>query len=146
MSDLDDAKMDELIREIALRNGVAVSRRDPIMVVHTMNNQLLKEGKAAQQEVLNTFKSELEGIAHQWGEEAKIKAEKVLNAALSASKEAMVNSMQEGSKRASEEISKALGESVEKIEAAARSARRAAYTNLAASALIVLALTALMVM
>lgn len=138
----EDEKIDELIREIAVKNGVAVGRRDPIMIVHTMNSQLLKEGKAAQQEALNVFKSELESIAHQWGEDSKNKAEKILNAALAASKEAMANGMQEGAKNAAEDLKRIIGESTSKIEKLAASARKAAYINLAASALVVIGIIA----
>lgn len=141
----DEEKIDDLIKEIALKNGVAVGRRDPIMIVYTMNNRLLEDGKAAQQEALNALKSELEGIAHQWGEDAKSKAEKILNASLAASKKAMANGMQEGAKNASEDLKRIIGESTSKIEKLAAGARKAAYINLAASSLVVIAVIAALI-
>lgn len=135
-----DEKIEELIREIAVKNGVAVGRRDPIMIVHTMNNKLLEEGKAAQKEALESFKSELEEIAHRWGEDAKNKAEKILNASLAASKEAMANGMQEGARKAADDLARIIDESTSSLERLASSARKAAYVNLAASALVVMAI------
>jgi hypothetical protein len=52
-------------------------------------SKLMQDSQAAQQEILEGFKSELEAIAHRWGDDAKGKAERTLNAALAASKEAM---------------------------------------------------------
>ena len=136
----EDEKINELISEIAVKNGVAVGKRDPIMIVYTMNNKLLKDGKEAQQEILNIFKSELESIAHQWGEEAKGKAERVLNAALEASRVAMANEMQLGAKKASEDLRKVIGAGILQLERLADSSRRAAYVNLIASILVVLSI------
>lgn len=137
----DDQNLDELIKEIALKNGVAVDRRDPIMIVHTMNTRLLAEGRKAQKEALDALKSELEEIAHRWGEEAKGKAEKIINAALAASKEAMVNGMQEGAKRAAADLERLMAQSGAEIASAAKNTTRAAYVNLAASVLVVIAVT-----
>lgn len=135
-----EEKMDELIREIAVKNGVAVGRRDPIMIVHTMNNKLLEEGKTAQKEALCTLKSELEEIAHRWGDDAKNKAEKILNASLTASKEAMKNSMQEGARSAGDDFARITKESTDSVQRLANSVKKAAYVNLAASVFVVTAI------
>ena len=143
---VQDEKMDELIREIAVKNGVAVGKRDPIMIVHTMNSQLLQEGKTAQKEALDHFKSELESLSHQWGEDTKQKSEKILNASLAASKEVMANGMQEGAQQAAENLTRILNDATVKIEYLAESARKAAYINLAASMLVVVAITAVLLL
>lgn len=62
---------------------------DPILILQTMNDRLLEENRKAQQEMLAQFKEEMESISSQWKIDAKDKAEKVLNAALASSKEAM---------------------------------------------------------
>ncbi|HCX3267969.1 TPA: conjugal transfer protein TraM, partial [Legionella pneumophila] len=48
-----------------------------------------EENRKAQQDMLTHFKEEMEDISSQWKDDAKEKAEKVLNAALASSKEAM---------------------------------------------------------
>lgn len=81
--------IDEAIKEIAVKHGVSVGRDDPILILQTMHDRLLEQQKRAQQELLDSFKSEIELISSQWKEDAKEKAEKVLNASLGASKAAM---------------------------------------------------------
>lgn len=82
-------QIEELIREIAAKHGIAVARDDPILVLQTINNRLLQDSAAAQQAQLEQFKEELEGISLRWKTDAKDKAERVMNVALTASKTAM---------------------------------------------------------
>lgn len=128
-----DAQIENLIREIAVRNGVAVKKDDPIMIVYTMNNQLLEEGRKSQQEALAAFKSEIELIAHQWEQEATKKSEKILNAALSASKNAMNEHLAEGARRANSAITADIQKLNKQAEAIAKGARTTAIINLASA-------------
>lgn len=86
-------QIDELVKEIAVKHGIAVSRDDPILVLQTINNRLMANSSKAQQAQLDQYKKELEGLAVRWGNDAKDKAERVLNAALGASQEAMNTEM-----------------------------------------------------
>ncbi|WP_419419474.1 conjugal transfer protein TraM [Legionella sp. D16C41] len=88
-------KIDETIQVIALKHGVVLGKDDPILILQTMNERLLKENRKAQQEMLAQFKEEMEGISSQWRDDAKEKAEKILNAALAGSKAAMSKLSQE---------------------------------------------------
>ena len=81
--------VEELIQEIALKHGITVSRDDPILIFQTINKRLMEDSAKAQQEMLDHYKEELEVLAKRWGDDAKTKAEKVLNAALAASRETM---------------------------------------------------------
>jgi len=106
-------QIDELVKEIAVKHGIAVSRDDPILVLQTINNRLMVNSSKAQQAQLDQYKKELEGLAVRWGNDAKDKAERVLNAALGASQEAM-NTEMKGSVNAAasavrDEIEAALG-------------------------------------
>lgn len=91
-------KIGESIKVIAEKHGVAVGRDDPILILQTLNERLMQDNAAAQQVMLDHFKEELEVIAHRWSEDAKGKAERLLNAALLAAREAMANELQQGSK------------------------------------------------
>ncbi|HAU2156490.1 TPA: conjugal transfer protein TraM [Legionella pneumophila] len=82
-------KINEAIQDIAGKHGVVLGRDDPVLIFQTMNDRLLEENRKAQQEMLTQFKEEMESISSQWKVDAKDKAEKVLNAALASSKEAM---------------------------------------------------------
>lgn len=88
-------KINEAIKDIAVRHGVVLSKDDPVLILQTMNERLLEENRKAQQEMLAQFKEEMENISSQWKDDAKDKAEKVLNAALAGSKEAMAKLFQE---------------------------------------------------
>ncbi|HAU0173279.1 conjugal transfer protein TraM [Legionella pneumophila serogroup 1] len=82
-------KINKVIQDIAGKHGVVLGRDDPVLILQTMNDRLLEENRKAQQEMLTQFKEEIESISSQWKVDAKDKAEKVLNAALASSKEAM---------------------------------------------------------
>lgn len=98
MADPVVGEVEELIKEIAAKHGIAVSRDDPILVMQTINHRLMQDTSKAQQAQLDHYKEELEALALRWGNDAKDKAERILNAALSASKEAMHQAMQENAK------------------------------------------------
>ncbi len=134
-----DDKIEELIREIAVKHGIAVGRDDPILILQTINTRLMQDSQAAQQEILDRFKEELEAIAHRWGDDAKGKAERTLNAALTASKEAMAKGMQDGGKAAAEAARRELEAAAVQFAAPVREARRVAYMNIVAAGMAVFA-------
>ncbi|MFH0785238.1 MAG: conjugal transfer protein TraM [Pseudomonadota bacterium] len=98
-------KIEETIKEIAIKHGVAVGRDDPIMILHTINERLMKETAAAQRQILHEFKEELESAAHEWEVTAKKTAERILDVGLTASKEAIA----EGGKK----VAKVIGREVD---------------------------------
>jgi len=132
-------KIEETIKLIAARHGIAVSRDDPILVLQTINDRLMQDSRAAQEEILEGFKSELESIAHRWREDAKVKAERTLNAALAASKEAMAQGMKEGAKAVTDAVQREFDASSVKLAGAIQEARRVSILNMAAAGLTVLA-------
>ena len=88
-------RTEEIIKEIAVKHGIAIGRNDPILVLQTLNERLLQDSATAQEKILERFKEEMEAISHRWSEDAKQKAEKTLNAALTAGREAMLKGMQD---------------------------------------------------
>jgi len=97
-------KIEETIKAIAVKHGIAVGRDDPIMILQTINERLMQESSKAQKEILNNFKEELEVSALRWSEEAKNTAKMTINAALKASKEMMMNSLKEDGERTAKKI------------------------------------------
>jgi hypothetical protein len=132
-------KIEETIKEIAVKHGIAVGRDDPILILHTINERLIRDSAAAQQEILDRFKEELEVIAHRWGDDAKNKAERTLNAAIATSKETMMNMMQEGALITTEAIRREVEASVKKIAIPIRESRRTAVMNMAAAGMALVA-------
>jgi glutathione S-transferase len=122
-------QLEELIKEIAAKHGISVSRDDPILVLQTINNRLMQDSAKAQKNQLAAYKEELEGIALRWENESKKRAERILNAALTASKSAMDEGAKAASKAAREEIDTALAAVTEPLQAA----RRIGMLNVVAS-------------
>ena len=106
--------IDETIKEIAVKHGVSVGRDDPLLILQTMHERLIEQQKRAQQELLAQFKSEIEQISSQWKDDAKEKAENILNSALGASKssldEILNNAAKEHTNLIKTEISKSINE------------------------------------
>lgn len=131
----DTSQIEEIIREIATKHGIIVSRDDPILILQTINNRLLLDGAKAQQAMLDRFKAQLEDLALRWGSDAKGRAEQILNAALSAGKGAMAQSMDDLAKKAADLVATEIDGALERIGRPVQDARRIAIFNLAAACL-----------
>jgi len=127
-------QVEELIREIASKHGIAVARNDPILILQTINNRLLQDGIAAQEAMLSTFKSEIEGVSLRWNLDAKEKADRILNSALSAARETMQQTLQEGAAAAAAAVKREAEGAKMSLRSAARGSRGVAILNILASA------------
>ncbi|PSL90777.1 conjugal transfer protein TraM [Pseudomonas sp. R9.37] len=125
--------LESLRQEIHRVHGISVDLNDPMMCQHTMNKHLLAQMTKGQEELLEQFKSELEGIAYQWGNDAKEKAERILNASLAASKEAMASLMKESLDDVAKSMRAEFENALRKTEAPAQSARKWISLNIAAT-------------
>lgn len=132
-------QLEELIKEIAVKHGIAVSRDDPILILQTINNRLMLDSQKAQEAMLDQYKEELEGIATRWGNDAKVKAERILNAAMTASKEAMAKTLQDGAVAAAAVVRKEVDSALERAQSQIRASRGLSMWNLAAAAITLLA-------
>lgn len=126
---------EELIKEIAMKHGIAVHRDDPIMVLQTINARLMQDNAKIQQEMLDSYKEELEALALRWSSDSKAMAEKILNASLSASKESMGKIMQEGAKEATAAVGSEVATALSRAGGSLRAARKIAIWNVVASCL-----------
>jgi len=131
--------IEELIREIAAKHGIAVSRDDPILILQTINTRLLQDSAKAQQIMLDQYKEELEALALRWGNDARDKAERILNASLAASKGAMVKVMQEGAREAAASVRGEVDAALGRVGSAMGDARRIGALNVVASCIACLA-------
>ncbi|KEZ99665.1 conjugal transfer protein TraM [Xanthomonas citri pv. citri] len=132
-------QLEELIKEIAAKHGIAVGRDDPILILQTINNRLLLDNQRAQEALLEQYKEELEGIATRWGNDAKAKAERILNAAMAASKEAMAKTLQDGAVAAAAVVRKEVDDALAGARRQVQVARGLSMWNLAAAAITLLA-------
>lgn len=105
-------KLDKIIQDITVKHGVLLGKDDPILMLQTMNAQLIEENRKAQQDLLVQFREEMESISSQWKDDAKEKAEKVLNAALASSKEAITRLLHESTKESVQAMKKLISDSL----------------------------------
>ena len=138
------AENDALIKEIAVKHGIAVGRDDPILILHTLNNQLMQDNRKVQQELLDQFKAELEGLSLRWSSDAKDKAERILNASLVASKESMEHLMQAGTNDLVATVKNDVDAALSLIEQPLRDAYRIGIMNILAACLTIFAATVLL--
>ena len=132
-------KTEEIIKEIAVKHGIAVGRDDPILILHTLNERLMEDSVAAQQAILHRFEEELEAIAQRWGADAQAQAERTLNAALVASKGVMMKGMQDSAKAAAESVRREVEATLVRLAVPIRESRRVALMNLVAAGMTVVA-------
>ncbi len=132
-------QLDDLIREIAAKHGIAVARDDPILVLQTINNRLLLDSAKAQQEQLDAYKQEMEALAHRWAIDAKEKAERILNASLMASTSAMENIMSKNGETAGKILQAEIDDVLVRLAFPMRDAQRIARMNVAASFITIIA-------
>ena len=130
---------EELLREIAAKHGLAVSRDDPILVLQTINSRLMQDGAKAQQAQLDRFKEEMEALSQRWSMDAKLMAERILDAALAAARETMDGAMREGGAQAARAARREIDGALQQLAAAVRAAHGVALLNIAAGCLAILA-------
>ena len=142
---IEDSELEELIKEIAAKHGIALGRDDPILILQTLNNRLLQDNQKAQQAMLNQYKEELEALSLRWSSDTKEKAERILNASLESSKVAMDQLMQAGTKELLLRFTSSIDESLILISYLIKDTKRIGAMNIIASCITVLAVAALLV-
>lgn len=96
--------IDELIGEIAKAHHISLGRDDPILMLHLVNERLLRESSKAQQVQLDRFKAELEDAMVRWAADIKEKSERILNLAIGASAALMEKNAQASTKSMNENL------------------------------------------
>ena len=134
---MDD--IDGVIAEVARGHGIAIGRDDPILVLRTMNQRLLRESTVAQQALLDAYKEELEALASRWSEEATGRADRVLQAAVAGVQETMASSVQEGASQVTAALRTEVDAALARVAHRMQDARRIAILNLVAACITLVA-------
>ena len=125
--------MDEAIQQITSVHGVAVSKDDPIMILHTMNERLIQDSTAAQQDLLDNFKSEIELSVSELSMAAKNHSDRVLNSTLESSKTQIARVMEEQSNMIIERWKADLNAGLQETSKTIATLRQTAILNIIAS-------------
>ena len=125
--------VEALIKEIAAKHGIAIGRDDPILILQSVNARLMADNATAQQVMLTHYKEELEAMLHRFGQDTKDKSERLVNASLQASKEAMNTILQTCAKTTVMTIKNELEISSTQTKDVSHQIKRAALFNITAS-------------
>jgi hypothetical protein len=132
-------RVDELIGEVARKHGMAIGRDDPILVLQTINERLLQDSSAAQQALLDAYKSDLEASASRWSTEATDRADRIVHAALAGSKETMAATLAEGAMTTAASVRTEVDAALARVAVRLQDARRIAILNLVAACITLVA-------
>ena len=141
---IEDSELEELIKQIAVKHGIALGRDDPILILQTLNNRLLQASQKAQQVMLDEYKAELEELSLRWSTEAKEKAERILNASLDASKVAMEQLMRASAQEMITTIKTEIDASLNRINRPIKDTKHISLMNIVASCITLLAAVVLL--
>ncbi|MGE4262205.1 hypothetical protein [Shewanella sp.] len=78
--------IEDIIQQIAKIHHISVGKDDPILILHTINKLLLEQAAAVQVEQLQRFNEELQLQLKHFSDESSQTAEKLITAALNASR------------------------------------------------------------
>ncbi len=131
--------IENIIKEVAVKHGVTIGKNDPILILTTINSRLIEDSQVGQKEILSEFKAELEEVTARWGLEAKGKAERILTAALTASKEAMDQALEQGATKTVESIQIEIEDIVRPLTVQLKNMRRYSTWTFLASVIVFLA-------
>lgn len=130
---MGDDRIDDLLKEIASKHGVALDRQDPILMVQTLHARLLTESRSAQQAMLEDYRKTLEALLDRWSAETTAKAERIVTASLTATTETMKTQMATTTTDLARTIRKEVTEVLETTETRMRRATTVGYVNLLAA-------------
>ena len=125
--------IDTLIKDIIDKHGVVIARHDPILISQTIHAELMADNAKMQQALLQQHKEDLEGVLLRFGDDTKEKSERILNAALTTSKEAMTDILHNAATITAMTIKKEVDDVLAHSNTMSHRAETAARINLCAS-------------
>lgn len=108
--------MDELLRELAVKHHVLIGRDDPIMMLVTIQEHMLKRLNEGQHTALTDFQSGMEKMITGWSEDSREKAQRIVNASLEAAKRMLTQNTEAISSSIAVEVGKVFDRRVSEIE------------------------------
>ena len=77
---MNNDKLNALIKRIASEHGIVLTKDDPILMMHTLNEVLLEQNEKAHAELLHKYEAILQESFNQWQTYASKKANALINA------------------------------------------------------------------
>lgn len=117
------ASVDDLIRDVASRHGVGLGKDDPLLILLTVNEHLIRDMGAAQEKALADFQRTLEQAMTRVGIETTDKAERAIAAALRAARESLTAQTDDIARKAGASFEAAAGKAAGTVVRAANGVR-----------------------
>lgn len=77
---MNNGKLDVLIQRIASEHGIVLTRDDPVLMMHTLNEVLFEQNEKAHAELLSKYEAILQESLNQWHSYASKKTNVLINA------------------------------------------------------------------
>lgn len=128
-------RIELMIREIAARHGVALTRDDPVLMLLTIFEHVMRDGQAQQAELLVKFKAELEVVMQRVKEDSREKAGLALQEAVTASQASLQQATQAGVEEAVQSVQIEIQNGARTIKGLLANSERVALFNMGAAGL-----------
>lgn len=132
---MNNDKLDALIKRIASEHSIVLTKDDPILMMHTLNEVLLEQNEKAHAELLNKYEVILQENLNQWQTVTSKKANALISAqqnSISKSNESLID---QNMQLISKKIRIALNHEIHDLT---RISRQAATMNLLAAVLVLI--------
>jgi hypothetical protein len=130
---MNNDKLDALIKRIASEHGIVLTKDDPVLMMHTLNEVLLEQNEKAQAELLNKYEAILQESFNQWHSYANKKANALIYAQQNHFSKNNDQLIDQSMQLISEKISIAINHEIRELT---RISRQAAIMNLLAAVLV----------
>ena len=131
-TDINNDKLDALIKRVATVHGIVLSQDDPVLMMHTLNEVLLEQNENAHAELLNNYQAILEDSFKQWREYSTKKSNVLISASMNNAHLTRDQFLESCVQLIDEKIKSGVNQEIHELT---RIARQAAIINLLASIL-----------
>lgn len=140
---MNNDKLDALIKRIASEHGIVLTKDDPVLMMHTLNEVLLEQNEKAQAELLNKYEAILQENFSQWQTVANKKASTLINAQQNRFSKNNDQPIDQSVQLISEKISIAINHEIRELT---QISRQAAIINLLAAVLVLVSVVIVLFM
>jgi len=130
---MNNDKLDALIKRIASEHSIVLTKDDPVLIMHTLNEALLEQNEKAHAELLNKYEAILQESFNQWHSYASRKANALINAQQNHFSKNNNQPIDQCMQLISEKISITINHEIRELT---RISRQAAVMNLLAAVLV----------
>ncbi len=130
---MSNEDVEEIIGEIASKHRIVLSKDDPLMLVYTMNEYLLKKTMDSMDELYTKHLSELEMLFSRIENENMNKTQRLLTATVNAHRQAMAECSEKYTEKISDKLYSGISPVLSSCGSALKKAKTAATFNVVAS-------------